>query len=207
MSFPLAVIQQNPAQKCARGGACCRALWIKLSPREMRSRWERRVRQKIRHERSWRSRLGGALEIGDSVYAPCLREDLRSTAELIRIFGVPPRDANNPSDDILVIWPMLRVAGCSGRLDISGIKFYMYGPCANLRTDESGKAACGIQSLKPWMCDSFPFRQLGDFKGEFQNQNPSPYRGCGYNLSTNSGRLESEWMAAAQLSPCEPHEL
>lgn len=60
--------------------------------------------------------------------------------------------------------------------------YWLYGPCRNLyfTTNANGtrEASCAIQSIKPDMCQGFPY---------VEKNNPSTYKGCGYNNNKKSG--------------------
>jgi Fe-S-cluster containining protein len=78
--------------------------------------------------------------------------------------------------------------------------YWLYGPCRNLyyTTDEHGKrvAACGIQSVKPEMCRSFPNADTQNYP-----DNPSQYKGCGFNKNSKHGEtLKQMYKSTVQLS-------
>jgi len=78
------------------------------------------------------------------------------------------------SQDIFLIYPMLRYKE----------NLYIY-ECVHFKFI-NGKSTCEIDSIKPRMCSGFP-KYNAIFSSLFISNNPSQYKGCGFNKDKNAG--------------------
>jgi Fe-S-cluster containining protein len=83
---------------------------------------------------------------------------------------------------ISLLFPMLIHKGYNRRS-----KRYVYH-CVHL-TFKDGKAKCRIYSIRPYTCRDFPLYGEGKISMSPRDaENPSHYKGCGYNADRSHGR-------------------
>lgn len=111
--------------------------------------------------------------------------------------------------EIYLIFPMLE-GRCRGKFKgNAGYLRYVYGPCANLGTEEVGGklvAKCRIHADRPNLCRGYPLYNqtqqvhMGD---SIPNPNPGYMKGCGYNQDKDVGNSPEK---LGTLEPLEEAE-
>jgi Fe-S-cluster containining protein len=93
--------------------------------------------------------------------------------------------------------------------DKEPVTVWIYGPCRNLiEAGSDGLPACAIHETRPPMCSGFPFYSNWEKPEHALNtENPSPYKGCSYNLSAAHGQTIAGMRAGTPLLELDASEL